>query len=284
MPEENLLAELQDRLEPSVRKAAARMFEELRRSFTLDSIEELIRSGDVTSAVLATLDDLFGGLREALVDVYEESGAATATLVGAPFVFDRLTDRGVGRLRGWLTSLNGLLREAQRAAILQAYSGSLSSRLTPAQQAMLVRAAIGLNSTSAAGLSSYVRGLLMRGAEPGNSLSPTTLARMAEAFASGMRRRRYATVAEAEALAAINMAAFEAFSQAEDGGAAVERQWVTRGDSHVRPSHQGLSGLVRGLNETFPGLDGSLRFPGDPQAPASERIRCRCHLTYRRNG
>lgn len=284
MPDQDLLGDLLDRLEPAVRRAAARMFEDLRRSFTVEDIEQLLRSGDVTSAVLAVLDELFGGLSAALVDAYEESGNGAALLIGAPFVFDRLTDRGVGRLRSALSGLHGVLREAQRSAILEAYAESLAAGSTSRQQASRIRLALGLNAAAARNLSTYVRGLSSRRTEPGSGLTASAISRMAQAFSANLRRSRYVTIAEAETLAAINMAAFEAFSQAEDQGVETTKEWVTRGDSHVRPSHVGLSGVVRALHETFRGLDGDLMFPGDPAAPASERVRCRCHLRYRRLG
>jgi len=57
------------------------------------------------------------------------------------------------------------------------------------------------------------------------------------------------------------------------------REWVTSKDEKVRSSHRSLLGQQRGLEDTFiSGNGNSLRFPGDPRAPASDTINCRCWL------
>ena len=75
------------------------------------------------------------------------------------------------------------------------------------------------------------------------------------------------------------------YRQAVETGAldpeSIRRKWVTSGDERVRNSHNALNGQERGLEETWQGEDGTLRFPGDPSAPASETVQCRCVLTTR---
>lgn len=70
-------------------------------------------------------------------------------------------------------------------------------------------------------------------------------------------------------------------AEAEDEALEVRREWVTRRDDKVRPSHRIAHGQSRGMREPFIVGDSLLRFPGDPLAPIHETANCRCHLRYR---
>lgn len=67
---------------------------------------------------------------------------------------------------------------------------------------------------------------------------------------------------------------------ADNPDGVLTKQWVSRNDDKVRPLHRRLHGQVRGHDQDFfrwmSGL--RLRFPGDPEAPLSEVIGCRCVL------
>ncbi|MDY8108260.1 phage minor head protein [Fulvimarina sp. 2208YS6-2-32] len=61
---------------------------------------------------------------------------------------------------------------------------------------------------------------------------------------------------------------------------AVKKGWRNARDRRVRDSHVVLHGQTVGLNESFisPATGAPIRYPGDPRAPASERVGCRCFL------
>ena len=61
---------------------------------------------------------------------------------------------------------------------------------------------------------------------------------------------------------------------------ATEKTWVTRKDSAVRTEHRFLHGKSVPLGEGFVLNDAVLRFPGDPLAPPSLTINCRCRLRF----
>lgn len=62
----------------------------------------------------------------------------------------------------------------------------------------------------------------------------------------------------------------------------VERTWRAVQDSRTRDSHGSMSGQKRPLGVPFTSGNGySLQYPGDPGAPASETIHCRCVVTTR---
>lgn len=60
----------------------------------------------------------------------------------------------------------------------------------------------------------------------------------------------------------------------------VQREWVTREDERVRPTHVIAAG--QRVGPTVPFLVGGalVRYPGDPAAPPQERYGCRCRIRY----
>lgn len=60
------------------------------------------------------------------------------------------------------------------------------------------------------------------------------------------------------------------------------KTWRTKKDTRVRPSHYAMEGQSVPLNQPFvSGAGVRLWHPGDPMAPLSETIMCRCRLSYR---
>ncbi|MEU5748223.1 phage portal protein [Streptomyces sp. NPDC047726] len=84
-------------------------------------------------------------------------------------------------------------------------------------------------------------------------------------------------VAEACAVATINGAADAA---AEIAGPAVVRTWITRQDTRVRPAHKALHGTTLPVGTPYTVDNSKIRYPGDPFAPLSLTINCRCRLHY----
>jgi HK97 family phage portal protein len=89
----------------------------------------------------------------------------------------------------------------------------------------------------------------------------------------GKRKR---TIAELEAQTSHNAGIY--FTGKRLG--ATEKTWVTRKDSAVRTEHRLLHGKSVPLGEGFALNDTVLRFPGDPLAPPSLTINCRCRLRF----
>jgi len=56
------------------------------------------------------------------------------------------------------------------------------------------------------------------------------------------------------------------------------KTWQATRDERVRPSHLEADGQTRRLTETFEVGGHRFQFPGDPKAPPSESINCRCAM------
>lgn len=67
----------------------------------------------------------------------------------------------------------------------------------------------------------------------------------------------------------------------EDPSRGITRQWRSRRDDRVRPTHRVADGQIRPLGEPFEVGGHQLRFPGDPKGEPSETWGCRCNLNWR---
>ncbi|GHG80292.1 phage portal protein [Streptomyces griseocarneus] len=110
---------------------------------------------------------------------------------------------------------------------------------------------------------------------------PVALRDLTDTVAAFYRARSakfIALLAESCAVATVNGAAD---ATAEGVGPSVLRTWVTRGDTRVRPAHMELNGTTLPVGIPYTVHGSTLRYPGDPFAPAGLTLNCRCRLRYR---
>ena len=93
-------------------------------------------------------------------------------------------------------------------------------------------------------------------------------------------------LARTETMTALGTARDEAMRQQIEAGKVaiddVQKIWRSASDSRVRHTHRSLSGQSVGMSGSFTSSSGAtLRYPGDPSAPASEIVGCRCWLQYK---
>ena len=91
------------------------------------------------------------------------------------------------------------------------------------------------------------------------------------------------TISRTETMTALNRGQIEAYEQAIASGAVDEslltKKWIATMDGRTRDTHSLLNGKSVGFRETFQSAFGAqIAYPGDPSAPASERINCRCTM------
>jgi len=117
----------------------------------------------------------------------------------------------------------------------------------------------------------------------GRALDKTTVERIAKAHDARLLKARGQTIAKNEAFTAQAQGRNEAYQQLMDGGKveSISKRWDHNSAKDPRHDHRVLDGVEVGLNEVFP-LGGGLtiRYAHDPDAPADERLGCRCTTVF----
>lgn len=92
---------------------------------------------------------------------------------------------------------------------------------------------------------------------------------------AAMDRRAAMKAARTAMTSAHSLGKLKGYERAADMGIDVEKQWLAALDSRTRGSHRHLDGETVKLDEEF---SNGLKYPGDPDGPASEVYNCRCTL------
>ncbi len=276
---------------------------------TLEELAVLIEQGRVEEAVQAA--GRAGAIR--IADGY----AAVYTLAGqegARFLedalditvgFDQVNERAVRHMQGerlrFIREFTDEQRQASRAALVD----GIERGLNPIAQARNFRSSVGLTAYQQTAVQNYRRLLergssealsrdlrdrrfdptLRRAIQSGEPLTGAQIDRMVERYGERYVKYRAEVIGRTEALRAVHAGNDEAYRQAIDEGHVVReevrRMWITARDERVRPSHAAAGGQARGMDEPFLVGGSQLRYPGDPNGPASETVQCRCSLATR---
>ena len=299
------LVERQDR---RFRRVFLQAIQVIQDNLTLDTIVELLERGDIEAA-LSVIEDAARLIGTAYGAALAESATDTADFLSRALTvgvgFDVTNQRAVNAIqRNSLRLINGFTSE-QRETVRQVLARGISEGLNPREQARLFRESIGLTPRQEQAVANYQR-LLRAGSREaltrelrdarfdrtvnraitrGEPLTEEQIQRMVSRYRERYIRYRSEVIGRTEALRSAHEGSEEMYRQAVETGAldpeSIRRKWVTAGDERVRNSHNALNGQERGLEETWQGEDGTLRFPGDPSAPPSETVQCRCVLTTR---
>lgn len=201
------------------------------------------------------------------------------------------------------------LTNGQRDAIRYALANAYRDGADPARALRAVMSSIGLTryqveivenyralleSGSAEALARELRDrrydrTVERAISEGEPLDADQIDRMVARYQESLLRMRADTIAQTEGKSVVSLARQEAARQvAAQAGFAVDeirRTWRSTKDKRTRDSHWDMDGQTVGLDEPFVTPDGDeLMYPGDPSAPAKERINCRCEVTYEFGG
>lgn len=92
---------------------------------------------------------------------------------------------------------------------------------------------------------------------------------------AAMDQRAAMRAARTAITSAHSLGKLKGYERAAGMGIDVEKQWLAALDSRTRGSHRHLDGEVAELDAEF---SNGLKYPGDPDGPASEAYNCRCTL------
>lgn len=303
------LLKLIARAEPRLRDALLNAVMATRKAVDLDELADLIQAGDYEGALDAAARSGAVSLADEYAAVYATAGKSTAAflqdVLEVTVKFDGVNERAVEFLRAERLRFIREFTADQRAATREALVDAMQRGLNPRETARMFRNSIGLTERQQRAVAKY-RALLQAGSLEALDrrlrdarfdrtvrravrdkvpLTPEQVDRMVSRYSERYVKYRSVVIGRTEALRAVHSANDESYRQAVDEGVIrleqVKRKWVTAKDERVRSSHARLNGLVRGLDEGWLADEGVLRYPGDPDAPASETIQCRCALSTR---
>jgi len=308
--EQRRLESLLDKQEATIRTAFRDFIATVKSDKVIAQIADLLESNNLDAA-LRLVDTYAVRLSSSLADVF--TAAATAEVEEAarklsPMValsFDASHPRAADLMRrNRLTFIRDFSQE-QRRATTAALSQAFREGTGPREAARAFRDSIGLTERQQGAVQNYGRLLragstealdrelrdrrfdptVRRAARTGEPLSTKQIDAMVDRYLARTLMMRSETIARTESVRVTSIARREGFAQAmEDAGlrpGEVVRVWNSTQDARTRDSHAAMDGQQVGFDEPFVSGDGNrIMAPGDPQAPASETIGCRCVVTF----
>lgn len=283
----------------------------------LKEVERLLSQGRLEE-VLEMSRKIAEQLGVAAQTSFITAGTATASWLAsagvATILFDQVNERAVRLMKENTLRLITSFTDEQRRATRAALVDGIARGANPREQARAFRASLGLTEYQMGIVNNYRRKLErvgqagvpkgeqlaalkneLRDARSDKSvrralrrmtpLPEAQIASMVERYQSRFIKYRSEVIARTEALATVHQGVEEAFQQGAEQGLftldELEREWDSSGDGRVRDTHRYLDGRKRNVGEVWRTSNGAIRYPGDPDAPASERIQCRCVLLTR---
>lgn len=213
-------------------------------------------------------------------DEFTESVDRATELVAAAFSVSSIREMWNRRIPRIMTPLRGIFR---RAAADTAESldepvpsdAALDDAVTAYGDAVQP-----LLRTVGDNLAAEAQRTLAEGVNEGESLDQLK-SRMRQAFSDTSAQLgpvRADRIAQTEAVRAYNAGILAAAEAIEGPDKPLVKQWVTRHDNKVRAPHAAADGQIQLLGDPFDVGGTAMQYPGDPTAPPSLTINCRCVL------
>lgn len=286
----------------------------LKDEIDIDELANLIEQGRVTEAI-DRLQDAAEQLGSASNVAFVTTGQSTADFLRsagvARLVFDQVNIYAVAAMQQTRLELIREFTNEQRRAASMALVSGVEAGTNPRAAARNFRDSVGLTSRQWTHVASYRAALERVGVDPeaaqnalgrelrdgrgdaqikrfareGTKLPAAKIDWLVGRYTERYVKHRAEVIGRTEALRAVHQGNEEAYRQAIAAGEIrpeqLRREWRTRLDGRERHTHMMLNGEVRGWGETWVTENGELRYPGDPEAPASETIQCRCAILTR---
>jgi hypothetical protein len=297
-----------------IRRSFTTVIGQLKGELDINELADLITAGRMEEAI-SRLDDAGRALGAAANKEYIAAAEEAADFLRGAGVgriqFNQVNTRAVSAMQRNTLRLVSNFSAEQAAATRAAITQGIMDGANPRDVARRFRDSIGLTQRQQAAVDNYRRLLGRAGTDARDQaealtrelrdgrfdpsirraireavpLSPEQVDRMVGRYAERYVKYRSEVIARTEGLRSVHEGVEELFEQAFEEGVVgrdeLIRTWDSSRDGRVRDSHKGLHGLQRAFGESFPGAAGPIRYPGDPEAPGSETIQCRCLLTTR---
>jgi hypothetical protein len=303
------LDELLAKLEPRMAKRFRSVMQRVKNKRTLAQLEGALESGQI-SEVIADVEKAAAVVAEGSAAIHTLAGGEVAEFLAGKLdqlvSYDAGNPRAVAALaRNRLELVQGLTEDA-RLAIGEALRGGVDLGANPRATAIAIRDSIGLTDVQARWVANYRRKLedadlgalnnalrdkrtdamVRRAAKAGKPLPKARIDKMVDRYAERQLAYRAEVIGRTETLRALHQGQDEAYQQAIDDGhieeSRLQLRWNAGDPPRTRASHARMDGQLRRNGEAFRSGDGyALRYPGDPNAPASETASCRCVLSRR---
>lgn len=298
---------LSAKTERAINDALLAVWQSVKQAYTLTQIEQAYLSGGIPG-VMSLLDNLdpvlAANLSPTLQTAMIESGRAVIAILPAAAITTPawLPSLSLSASRAAMQYEFDLIRdistttkEAVRASVTEAVATGKPPRAIARQ----FRSTIGITDGQQKWVSNYRRALengdttaldyKLRDARYDASVRNGTLTQekidtMVERYEQRLIKYRSEVIARTEGLRAIDIGQDESVRQGVEAGhidPELEKGWVVTKDGRERPWHHELDNKWVKFNEPFVNSHGSLMYPRDPNASASNTIQCRCRRRFR---
>ena len=305
------LDDLLARMPPRLARKYREIVERVRSKWVLAELEKAVEAGaGALDAVVNDMATSASAVTATAAGIHNAVGAEVAEYLSARLdqlvAYDVANPRAVQLLQMNRLRLIQAISDDQRDAIAEILRLGNERGLNPRAMAVDIREVIGLDPYRARIVANYRRALeggdlhalsyklrdarsdkAIRAAfEAGKGLPKERIDKLVDRYAQRQLASRAEAIARTEALRAVHGGQHEAWEQAIDDGkldaARIQQEWHAGSAPRTRPHHRSMKGQKRRWGESFrSGQGNALRYPCDPEAPASAVIQCRCARTIR---
>jgi hypothetical protein len=297
------IRELLSKEGPRIRKRFLAVMQRVKDDHAISELETALSEGRIAEYLdsVEKAAGAFASRTEALRTVVgHETADFLSQHVDKLVSYDASNPAAVDLIRTNRARLVGGITESQRGAIVDILAAGTAEGINPRQMAVKIRDVIGLTRKQAARVTAFRDRLEAKEMTPLNADAPegedapprpkaptaAQIDKRVAAFAQRQLNARAEDIARTEAKSAVDETLHNTFQQAIDAGNVnaeqIECKWLAGDPPRTRAWHASMDGQTRPWGELFTsGLGNSLRFPGDPNAPAKERRKCRCGIARR---
>jgi hypothetical protein len=264
------------------------------------------RFDEVTEIIERAGESLAAQMTTAYIESAQSAAKALSEATRLDVSFDQVNEGALNAIRqNSLDKVKGFTEE-QTKVVKSILENGVENGTNPREVARDLRQSIGLTENQWNAVSNYRNSLeagtsdaldralrdkrfdstVQRAIDTETPLTTEQIDQMVERYANRMLAYRAEVIARTESLRAAHEGSEAIYQQAIDKGdldpKQIVREWNTAGDTRVRDSHEAMQGQERPFGEPFESGEGNLiRYPCDPDAPASDSIQCRCAVGTR---